>query len=131
MEDAIFKNLKETKAEAAAAEQWPWSDPIEDDFYVSVYLDKYPVSPGHRLYVPKYCTTMILMEAFNEAFRYGRMMVDNGTWDAYNIGMNAGEAAGQTVKWPHVHLIPRWKGDVEDPIGGVRNVIPGKGNYRK
>jgi len=40
-------------------------------------------------------------------------------------------AAGQTVMYPHVHLIPRHKGDVADPVGGVRNTIPGKGNYRK
>jgi diadenosine tetraphosphate (Ap4A) HIT family hydrolase len=45
--------------------------------------------------------------------------------------MNWGEAAGQTVAYPHVHLIPRRKGDVEDPVGGVRNTIPGKGNYKK
>jgi diadenosine tetraphosphate (Ap4A) HIT family hydrolase len=45
--------------------------------------------------------------------------------------MNWGEAAGQTVPYPHIHLIPRRKGDVEDPVGGVRNTIPGKGNYRK
>ena len=45
--------------------------------------------------------------------------------------MNCGTAAGQTVDWPHVHLIPRFTGDVADPVGGVRNTIPGKGNYRK
>jgi diadenosine tetraphosphate (Ap4A) HIT family hydrolase len=48
-----------------------------------------------------------------------------------NIGINMGEAAGQTVQYPHVHLIPRRAGDVEDPVGGVRGVIPGQANYRK
>jgi diadenosine tetraphosphate (Ap4A) HIT family hydrolase len=47
----------------------------------------------------------------------------------YNIGINVGTIAGQTVKHVHFHLIPRYSGDVEDPVGGVRNVIPGKGRY--
>lgn len=111
--------------------RWPWTNLIEDDWEVAVYLDKYPVSDGHRLYVPKYITTLCLSAAFEQAHRYGRMMVERNEWEAYNIGMNCGEAAGQTVAWPHIHLIPRFKGDVVDPVGGVRNVIPGKGNYRK
>ena len=49
--------------------------------------------------------------------------------DGYNIGINAGEAAGQTVPHLHVQVIPRYRGDVDDPRGGVRHVIPGKGNY--
>ena len=49
--------------------------------------------------------------------------------DGFNIGINVGEAAGQTVFHLHVHLIPRYKGDVPNPAGGVRHVIPGKGNY--
>jgi diadenosine tetraphosphate (Ap4A) HIT family hydrolase len=73
----------------------------------------------------------VLVEAFEHAGNYGRLKVKNGEWDGFNIGLNYGTAAGQTVDWPHVHLIPRFNGDCEDPIGGVRNVIPGKGNYRK
>jgi len=111
--------------------RWPWTDPIEEYAAVIVYLDKYPVSPGHRLYVPKSITSQNITEAFEMAFQYGKRKVDNGSWGAYNIGMNWGAAAGQTVGWPHIHLIPRFEGDVEDPVGGVRNVIPGKGNYRK
>ena len=49
--------------------------------------------------------------------------------DGYNIGMNCGEVAGQTIFHSHVHLIPRRRGDVENPKGGVRHVISGKGNY--
>jgi hypothetical protein len=49
--------------------------------------------------------------------------------EAFNIGINVGEAAGQTVFHLHVHLIPRYRGDVPDPRGGVRHVIPGKGRY--
>jgi diadenosine tetraphosphate (Ap4A) HIT family hydrolase len=49
----------------------------------------------------------------------------------YNIGVNEGEAAGQTIQHLHIHIIPRYKGDVSDPTGGVRNVIPKLGNYKK
>lgn len=46
-----------------------------------------------------------------------------------NVGVNCGEAAGQTVFHAHIHIIPRYTGDVPNPRGGVRNIIPGKGNY--
>ena len=47
----------------------------------------------------------------------------------FNVGVNCGEAAGQTVSHAHIHIIPRYAGDVANPTGGIRNVIPGKGNY--
>jgi diadenosine tetraphosphate (Ap4A) HIT family hydrolase len=109
----------------------PWTDVEREDFHVAVYRDKYPCTPGHLLFVPKHNTVGILTNAFDDAVRYGQDKVESGEWDGFNIGMNYGEAAGQTVNWPHIHLIPRRKGDVEDPTGGVRNTIPGKGNYSK
>ncbi len=51
--------------------------------------------------------------------------------EGYNIGINEGEAAGRTIDHVHIHIIPRYFGDVEDPVGGVRQIIPGMGNYRK
>jgi len=123
--DAIFTGPDHIEDSSA-----PWTDIERDDFHVIVYRDKYPCTPGHLLFVPKYNNTSILNEAFSDAFRYGNTKVKNGEWDGFNIGFNYGEAAGQTVNWPHIHLIPRRKGDVEDPIGGVRNTIPGKGNYK-
>jgi diadenosine tetraphosphate (Ap4A) HIT family hydrolase len=51
------------------------------------------------------------------------------TPNGYNIGVNCGEAAGQTIKHCHIHIIPRYEGDVENPRGGVRGVIPSKQNY--
>jgi diadenosine tetraphosphate (Ap4A) HIT family hydrolase len=51
--------------------------------------------------------------------------------DAYNLGVNEGEAAGRTIDHTHVHVIPRYFGDVEDYAGGVRHIIPGMGNYKK
>ena len=108
----------------------PWTDLVQEDFHVAIYRDQFPVTPGHLLFVPKYNTIMVLNDAFEDAIVYGQRKVETGEWDAFNIGINMGEAAGQTVNWPHIHLIPRHKGDVEDPTGGVRNTIPGKGNYR-
>lgn len=109
----------------------PWTDLIEQDYHVAVYADKYPVTDGHLLFVPKYNTVHVLMDCFEQAVQDGIQRVKNGEWDGFNVGFNYGQAAGQTVEWPHVHLIPRRKGDMEDPTGGVRHVIPEKGNYRK
>ena len=109
----------------------PWQEVLSEDYHVKVFKDQYPVTDGHLLYVPKYNTVAVLMDAFEDAVRYGKAQVETGLWDGFNVGFNYGEAAGQTVGWPHVHLIPRRKGDMEDPTGGVRHVIPEKGNYRK
>jgi diadenosine tetraphosphate (Ap4A) HIT family hydrolase len=51
--------------------------------------------------------------------------------DGYNIGVNEGEAAGRTINHLHIHIIPRYFGDVEDYVGGIRHIIPGMGNYKK
>ena len=109
----------------------PWDNVVEEDYHVKVFLDKYPVTEGHVLFVPKYNTVAVLMDAFEDAVRDGMARVQSGEWDGFNVGFNYGKAAGQTVGWPHVHLIPRRIGDMEDPTGGVRHVIPEKGNYRK
>lgn len=109
----------------------PWDDTKREDFHVAVYYDRYPVTPGHLLFVPKYNTVAVLGDAFEDAVREGQRMVEDGECDGFNIGFNYGPVAGQTVDWPHIHLIPRRSGDVEDPVGGIRNVIPGKGNYKR
>jgi ATP adenylyltransferase len=123
----IFKNLPDSIDDSSA----PWADLIREDFHIAVYLDKYPCTQGHLLFVPKFNSMAILLEAFNDAMTYGQSMVKDNKWDGFNIGMNYGNAAGQTVDWPHVHLIPRQHGDVDDPTGGIRNIIPGMGNYHK
>jgi ATP adenylyltransferase len=109
----------------------PWTELVEEDYHVKVFADKYPVTQGHLLFVPRYNTVDVLMDCFEDAVRDGIKRVETGEWDGFNVGFNYGPAAGQTVGWPHVHLIPRRKGDMEDPTGGVRHVIPEKGNYRK
>lgn len=109
----------------------PWDNLFRDGATVRAYRDRYPVTAGHTLFVPVHNAMHCLMDAYQEAMEYGIGQVKSGVWGGFNIGLNYGEVAGQTVNWPHVHLIPRRQGDVEDPVGGVRNTIPGKGNYRK
>jgi diadenosine tetraphosphate (Ap4A) HIT family hydrolase len=108
----------------------PWSEQVWEDIHIKVFLDIYPVTEGHLLFVPKYNTLAVLTDAFQNAVNFGIKQVSSGQWDGYNVGINMGEAAGQTCTWPHVHLIPRRKGDMTDPRGGVRHVIPEKGNYK-
>lgn len=123
--------LPDTLEEAKTQGLAPWQDYIDEDYHVCVFRDSYPVTEGHLLFVPKYNTPGVIKDAFDDAMLWGTRRVEAGEWDGFNIGFNCGEAAGQTVPWPHIHLIPRRTGDVKDPTGGVRNVIPGKGNYRK
>jgi ATP adenylyltransferase len=125
--EKVFKGIPDHIDDADV----PWTELYRDDYHVTVFKDKYPCTPGHLLFVPKYNTIGVLNDAFQDAVIEGKRMVEAGDWDGFNIGLNYGSAAGQTVPWPHIHLIPRRNGDVEDPIGGVRNTIPGKGNYRK
>lgn len=108
----------------------PWSKPISKDFHVTVYKDAYPVTEGHLLFVPNYNHHTSIQKAFKYAMKHGDKLIKDGEIDGFNIGINWGEAAGQTVMYPHVHFIPRRKGDCEDPTGGIRGVIPGKANYK-
>jgi diadenosine tetraphosphate (Ap4A) HIT family hydrolase len=82
------------------------------------------------LFVPRWNKNVIIEEALKAAFRLGHQKVVTGEWQSYNVGMNCGEAAGQTVMYPHVHLIPRRAGDCVDSTGGVRAVVLGQANYR-
>jgi diadenosine tetraphosphate (Ap4A) HIT family hydrolase len=122
----------ETLTEAHAAGVAPWDLEVErlSDFHVAVFQDRYPVARGHLLFVPQYNTDAVIMDCFQTAMREGRRMVAAGECDAFNIGINMGAAAGQTVMYPHVHLIPRRSGDCADPVGGVRGVISGQANYK-
>jgi diadenosine tetraphosphate (Ap4A) HIT family hydrolase len=122
----IFETIPDSLEESNA----PWTDLVREDFHVAVYRDRYPCTPGHLLFVPKQNAIGVLRDAFDDAVSEGKRLINNGECDGFNIGLNYGEAAGQTVSWPHVHLIPRRKGDVPDPVGGIRNTIPGRGNYR-
>ena len=98
--------------------------------------DAFPVSPGHALLIPRrhvptwFEATNFEQVALIAALNETKALIEQHHQpDGYNIGINCGAAAGQTVFHLHVHLIPRYTGDVTDPRGGVRHVIPAKGNY--
>lgn len=100
--------------------------------------DGFPVTPLHSLIIPKrhVVTYFDLSDeevlACNDLMRQlkNSMLAEDDLIDGFNIGMNAGEMAGQTIFHCHIHLIPRRRGDVENPRGGIRHLIPGKGFYK-
>jgi diadenosine tetraphosphate (Ap4A) HIT family hydrolase len=110
----------------------PWDLKVKElsDYHVSVFQDRFPVTIGHLLFVPNYNTDAVITDCFESAMRHGRKMVDAGECTAFNIGINMGRDAGQTVMYPHVHLIPRRSGDTANPVGGVRAVVFGQADYR-
>ena len=98
--------------------------------------DSYPVSNGHLLIIPVrhvedyFAMTLEEKTAVMDLVDRGRALLEkNFKPDGFNIGANCGSAAGQTVQHAHVHLIPRYRGDMDDPRGGVRGVIPEKQKY--
>lgn len=100
-------------------------------------LDTSPVTPLHTLIIPRRhaCSYFDLDDDERSACHAllhkarAELLARDPSIVGFNIGINVGEAAGQTVGHCHVHLIPRREGDVADPRGGVRNMIPGKGLY--
>ena len=108
---------------------------IENELARAFY-DEFPVSKGHILIIPKrHIANFFELEQkelndINSLILECKKIIDNKySPDGYNIGVNVGEHAGQSVFHVHVHLIPRYKGDVANPKGGVRGVIPEKQNY--
>lgn len=109
---------------------------IAENRDAKLILDKYPVSPGHMLVVPKKhaeepcdlykIEKQAMLELVERAKDILTVLVEP---DGFNVGINIGEPAGQTVEHFHVHVIPRYKDDVEDPTGGVRGVIPSRKTY--
>ncbi len=101
-------------------------------------FDKYPVSKGHMLIIPKRNVSSFFQLELDEVvdayllLQEAKKLLDERFKPAgYNIGVNIGGAAGQTVWHVHIHLIPRYRGDVENPTGGIRNIFPDKGDYTK
>ena len=108
---------------------------LENDLALAFY-DKYPVNKGHLLIIPKrhveqyFDLTEQERMSIDQLLFEGKKIIDEQYQpDGYNIGINCGEAAGQTIFHVHIHLIPRFRGDMEDPRGGVRGVIPEKRIY--
>ena len=110
---------------------------IAENSLVYAIRDGFPVTAGHTLFIPKRHTLDYFsleqeeVLAINQLMDSHRLLLQkqDPTIDGFNIGMNCGETAGQTIFHCHVHLIPRRKGDVENPRGGVRHIIAGKGFY--
>ena len=100
------------------------------------FEDRFPVTPGHTLIIPRrhvahyFEATPEEKQALWELVEVAKSRLDQSLAPGgYNIGINVGAVAGQTVMHLHVHVIPRYQGDMEDPRGGVRHVIPEKGKY--
>lgn len=111
---------------------------IYEDELVAAFWDVFPVSPGHALLVPKrhVCTWFDAnqteqVQLLRGVDRVRQIIEQRYSPSGYNIGVNVGQAAGQTVFHLHLHVIPRYEGDTPDPTGGVRHVIPEKANYRR
>ncbi len=109
----------------------PWTNVELDTRDFVVYNDIYPVTEGHTLVVPRINHEEAILKCFNFALGMGNQNVQtkSNNITGYNIGINMGESAGQTCMYPHVHLIFRRDGDMEEPRGGVRGVIPSKQQY--
>lgn len=109
----------------------PWTEVELDTRDFVVYNDKFPVTEGHTLVVPKVNHEDNLLKCFKFAVSMGEQNVSSlaNNITGYNVGINMGQSAGQTCMYPHVHLIFRRDGDTEDPKGGVRGVIPAKQKY--
>ena len=100
--------------------------------------DSYPVSPGHTVVIPRrhvaefFDLTDEEVCACMELIKEEKKLIDQEfAPEGYNIGVNIGAAAGQSIFHVHIHIIPRYKGDVENPQGGVRHVIPKNAHYTR
>lgn len=110
--------------------------PMTSNTLAHIRMDNFPVSPGHLLIVPNrhasnfFDLTAAEQRAVMELVEQGKQWLENRYQpDGYNIGINCGKAAGQTVMHMHCHLIPRYTGDQDDPRGGVRWILPEKADY--
>ena len=116
--------------------QIPDADVIGENDLALAFYDHYPVSPGHTLIVPKRHVASFFSLNREEVLGINDLSLsckailqDTYHPTGFNLGVNVGRDAGQSVFHCHVHLIPRYQGDVTNPLGGVRGVIPGKQHY--
>ena len=135
--------IPETSAPRVAfGEMSPFVSVPETEWFAANNLafaiyDRYPVNDGHVLVITRrqiptwWDATPEEQQAIFQLVEVVKRLLDEQFQPAgYNVGFNAGEVAGQTVPHLHVHVIPRYVGDMDDPTGGVRHVIPWKGNYK-
>lgn len=110
---------------------------VDSNEHCFALRDLYPVAKLHTLIIPKRhvsdyfdlsgdelveINSMILLQR-------GKIVEEDPAVEGFNIGMNCGEVAGQTIFHCHVHLIPRRQGDINNPRGGIRHLLPGRGDY--
>lgn len=114
----------------------PASRILGGDELAIIARDGFPLAPGHALIIPRrhvasfFETTAAERASLLHLLDQAKVIIDAGFGpDAYNIGINDGRAAGQTIAHLHIHLIPRYAGDSPDPRGGVRWVLPEKAKY--
>jgi len=109
---------------------------IAESGHSVAFYDRYPVSDGHALVIPRrHEVDLFDLELSERSDAWALLdsvrglLVERFNPDGFNIGVNTNEAAGQTIDHAHIHLIPRYQGDVEDPRGGIRWVIPDRAPY--
>jgi diadenosine tetraphosphate (Ap4A) HIT family hydrolase len=98
--------------------------PIFETECTAVFRDRYPCVEGHTLFIPKKDTPEYVGKSYELAYQTAQDWVAEGIMAGFNVGMNIGNCAGQTIYWPHIHLIPRHEGDAEIK-GGMRYAHPG------
>jgi diadenosine tetraphosphate (Ap4A) HIT family hydrolase len=138
----IYEYKHINQSELNLSNDCPFCNPDKDREIIlesaSVYAiyDKFPVNNGHVLIIPKKHVSNYFELSFKEQSAcwfvlnsVQKIIQEKFNPDGFNIGINVNETAGQTVPHVHIHLIPRYNGDVEKPRGGVRGVIPGKKEY--
>ncbi|MDY6993143.1 MAG: HIT family protein [Pseudomonadota bacterium] len=109
---------------------------LAENDWIIIFKDQYPLSPGHMLIIPKrhivslFEATELEQLALLQGLGFAKTQLEQQYQPAgYNIGINEGTAAGQTVMHLHVHFIPRYQGDCVDPRGGIRWILPAKAIY--
>jgi len=129
-----FDIIQKTKKECIFCT--PSREVILESVHAYAIFDKFPVSPGHSLVIPKRHVSSYFDLTLNEKIacdltlnKLKEKIEKEYKPDGYNIGININRSGGQTIDHVHIHLIPRYKNDVPNPIGGVRNIIPDKGDY--
>ena len=103
--------------------------PIMETDFTYVFDDRYPCVEGHKLFIPKENNAHFLGRSYGFAYDYGNEQIKKGNIKGFNIGMNIGLCAGQTIMWPHIHFIPRNDKDAKY-IGGMRHAHPG-GDHKR
>lgn len=124
MSDCVFCHLNEPERQ------------IGENEFVRAFWDANPAASGHAIIFPKrhvvswFDLTPEEVQALHELSKVVRAQVEEQFRpDAYTIGVNEGELAGRVIHHVHMHIIPRYRGDVPDPKGGVRNVLPRQGRW--